>query len=403
LDLAAVATGAAQDAGGLDPALLGDFLPTVVDAADTGRRLRPAELERYGERGAAAAQAGVALRALIDLYLSASWRLWQELPVVNAGSAAQVRAAGLAVLRAADDGVAALAEGFQLARGDLSRRQQSDRREVFDALLAGGSEAVAVLGRAADLGIDLAAPHAVLVAVGSFEGDRSAALLGRLQRALQGRYGDAAVLLEVKGGELVCVFAAPDDAALAQVRTRVLEVLGTGSGMRSGTGSGQGSGQGSGGTAAWRGALGRPRSGSDGVRASYEQARDALELAERLGLPGQVVDAGELVVYRLLLRDREALDDLIRARLSPLQGARGGAGPLLETLDAYYACGGVATEAARRLHLSVRAVTYRLARVEALLGVDPTAAAERFALQAAVLGARALGWPDRQAVPDTGI
>ena len=101
-----------------------------------------------------------------------------------------------------------------------------------------------------------------------------------------------------------------------------------------------------------------------------------------------------LVVYRVLLRDREALDDLIRARLGPLEDARGGAGPLLETLDTWYATGGVSTEAARRLHLSVRAVTYRLARVRDLLGVDPTDPAERFALQAAVLGARAVRWPE---------
>ena len=168
VDVDAVARGAADDAGGLDPGLLGDFLPTVAEAAASGRRLRTGELERYAERGAAAAVQGVALRALIDLYLSASWRLWRELPVVQAGSAEQVRAAGLAVLRAADDGVAAVAEGFQLARGDLSRRQESARREVFDALLAGRGEAVAVLGRAADLGVDLGAPHAVLVASGNF-------------------------------------------------------------------------------------------------------------------------------------------------------------------------------------------------------------------------------------------
>jgi len=120
----------------------------------------------------------------------------------------------------------------------------------------------------------------------------------------------------------------------------------------------------------------------------------------RLGLPGPVVDVGRLAVYRVLLRDREALDELITARLGPLASARGGAGPLLETLDAYYATGGVATETARRLHLSVRAVTYRLARVTALLGVDATDPAERFALQAAVLGARALGWPDSPVVAD---
>lgn len=377
VDLAAVAAGAAADAGGLDPELLGDFLPTVVDATATGRRLRSAELDRYGERGAAAAEAGVAFRALLDLYLSASWRLWSELPLVNEGSAAQVRAAGLAVLRAADDGVAALAEGFQLARTDLSRRQESARREVFDALLAGRAEALAVLGQAADLGLDLAAPHAVLVATGRFEGDSSAALLGRLERAVQGRYGDTGVLLAVKGGDVVCIFAAPDGTAVAQVRDRAVQVLDSDRSV-----------------GAWRGSVGRPMPGPGGVRISYEQARDALELAVRLGLPGPVVDAGGLAVYRVLLRDREALDDLIRGRLGPLAGARGGAGPLLETLETYYATGAVATETARRLHLSVRAVTYRLARVEALLGLDPTDPAERFALHAAVLGARALGWPD---------
>ena len=74
--------------------------------------------------------------------------------------------------------------------------------------------------------------------------------------------------------------------------------------------------------------------------------------------------------------------------------ARGGARPLLETLDAYYATGGVSTATAARLHLSVRAVTYRLQRVRELLGTDPTDPAQRFTLHAAVLAARLLRWPE---------
>jgi hypothetical protein len=69
----------------------------------------------------------------------------------------------LAVLRAADDGVAAVASGYQLARNHLARCQESARREVFDALLAGGGEALAVLGRTAELGVDVAAPQAAFV------------------------------------------------------------------------------------------------------------------------------------------------------------------------------------------------------------------------------------------------
>jgi DNA-binding PucR family transcriptional regulator len=66
---------------------------------------------------------------------------------------------------------------------------------------------------------------------------------------------------------------------------------------------------------------------------------------------------------------------------------------LLETLQAYFDAGDVATEAARRLHVSVRTVTYRLARVAQLTGYRVSRPEQRFALQAAVLGARLLEWP----------
>ena len=78
--------------------------------------------------------------------------------------------------------------------------------------------------------------------------------------------------------------------------------------------------------------------------------------------------------------------------MTPLRSARGGAGPLLETLDAYFATGGVALAAARRLHLSVRALTYRLERIRDLTGHDPTSPTDRYVLQTATLGARLLGW-----------
>ena len=45
VDVDAVARGAADDAGGLDPGLLGDFLPTVAEAAASGRRRRSGALD----------------------------------------------------------------------------------------------------------------------------------------------------------------------------------------------------------------------------------------------------------------------------------------------------------------------------------------------------------------------
>ncbi len=379
----AVAAGAADDAGGIDEGLLGSFLTIVVEAATSGRRLRAGELRACGERGSAAAQAGVPLRALIDLYLSACWRLWERLDVVLEGDAAQVRAAGLAVLRASDDAVAALAEGFQLARNDLSRQQESTRRELFDTLLAGGPAAAAVTGRAADLGLDLTSPHAVLVArhERTFDDPSAVSVPRQLERALAGRHGDANPVVAVKNGLLVCIFAAPDPSSTELVGRRLGTVLAKAL---------------PGGTAgrSWQAAVGRSLAGAMSVRVSYEQACSALELAERLRLPTPVVDASELVIYQVLLRDRAAVNELVTTVLGPLTTARGGAGPLLQTLDAYYATGGVSTAAAARLHLSVRAVTYRLQRVGELLGTNPTDPAHRFTLQAAVLAARLLRWPE---------
>jgi DNA-binding PucR family transcriptional regulator len=53
----------------------------------------------------------------------------------------------------------------------------------------------------------------------------------------------------------------------------------------------------------------------------------------------------------------------------------------------------VAAETARRLHLSVRAVTYRLARVRELTARDPVDPEQGLALRVAVIGARMLDWP----------
>jgi DNA-binding PucR family transcriptional regulator len=54
----------------------------------------------------------------------------------------------------------------------------------------------------------------------------------------------------------------------------------------------------------------------------------------------------------------------------------------------------VTTQAARQLHVSARTVTYRLAKIAELTGYDPTVPGQRLTLQASVVGARLLPWPD---------
>src|SRR5258706_10851904 len=78
-DPAGIARAAGREAG-VAPDFLGSYVLAQLDVISTGRRLRAAELAEHGLSGARAAEDGIALRGLVDLYLSATWRLWQGLP-----------------------------------------------------------------------------------------------------------------------------------------------------------------------------------------------------------------------------------------------------------------------------------------------------------------------------------
>lgn len=385
--LADIARAAAQDAGDLDPDLLGRFLGQLADAARTGRRLPRTALLAAEEAGAQAARSGVAARALVDLYLSAAWRVWRDAPTLTEGDGDRVRAAGLAVLRAADDTVAAALGGFQRARAELVRLQEGARHDVAAGLLRGGHHAVAVVPAATNLGLPLSGPLAVLLLGGSALGEAGpalAALPSRVERALAGKHEDAHPLVVLRDGELLCVFSAPDREA----------VLGATDAVTGAVAQALGPARGSGPDLAWRVSVSLPRIGPTGVKAGYEEARDAARLAGRLPRSEAVADAHDLAVYRVLLRDREAADDLVSTTLAGLLDATGGPQTLLQTMAAYFDCGANVSATARHLHLSVRAVSYRLERIADLIGRDPTDPAQWLTLANAVTAALLTGWPD---------
>ena len=395
-DLAAIAAAASREAGGVPVGLLGDYLPAVAEAAAGGRRLTAAELSGYGRSGEQAALSGVALRGLVDLFLSATWRLWRELPAGTSPIA--VRAAGLAVLRAADDAVAAAAEGFERALLTVARREEAERREFFDDLLSGRGGVGDLIVRGDQLGLRLAGPHQVVVAGSAAAGATLNPAGGAVDAVVADAAAPSPALVATRGGRIVAITGAADGKeadrvarALARLLTRAQPGNGAGQ-PPAGTGTGQAP-AGTEPSPPWRIVVGRPYPGPSGVVRSYEEAAEALDVAERLGLPEPVASAADLLVYQVLLRDRTAITDLVRTVLMPLGTARGGAAPLLATLVAYFARGGVAAAAARDLHLSVRAVTYRLARVRDLTGRDPGLPADALTLQVAVIGARLLDWP----------
>lgn len=362
--------------------LLGEYLPMLADAAIHGRRPQVRELDTVRELGRRAAEQGVGAGQAVALYMSAAWRLWRELPmVVRSRDREKVRAAAEAVLRVLDDAVGALVDGHQTARREMIRHEEASRREFIDDLLRGDADVSRMVERAEPFGIDLGKPHHVALAVrkdASEEIDRAAIIL---ERFIVDRFGDRDVLVATKDRRVVVLV--PADSSLVSSSGRAVDVssaiykeLG-----RPTTGN------------LWRVAAGRAFPGAYGIARSYEEAREALTLADRLNLDTDIVDARDLLVYRVLGRDQAAMVDLVRDVLGPLSQVRGGPETLLNTLHEYFNAGDVATETARRLHVSVRTVTYRLAKVTALTGYSPSMPDQRFALHAAVLGARLLDWP----------
>jgi sugar diacid utilization regulator len=389
--LVRVAELASVDAGGVPSDLLGNYLPMLAEAATSGRFPGRAQIEAVRQEGRRAAEQGVPAGRGVNLYLSAARHVWTELPaVVRERDNAAVRAAATAVLQVVDAAVAAYAEGHAEAGRERVRREETVRRELVEDLLRGDAHLSELVERAEPFGLDLTRAHQVALAEPRRRLSSIAAATTMLERVVLDRFGDRDVLVATKDGRVVVLALADATGA-----PRVSGGLGsTGDLGRIVHGELNRLRQGS----PWRVAVGRAHPGAYGIARSYEEAREGLTMAGRMRLEGPIIETKDVLTYRVLARDQPALVDLVHSVLNPLLEARGGAEPLVETLAAYFDSGCVATTAAATLHLSVRAVTYRLARVRSMTGFDPLDPAHRLTLQLAVVGAKLLGWPE-QSVP----
>ncbi|MFI7321338.1 PucR family transcriptional regulator [Streptomyces venezuelae] len=345
---------------GIPEVYLDGYDRILAAAAATGRRLTRDELDSRRALGERAAEAGLGLRALVGAHLSATRGHW---PVT--GDADRV-------LAAVEQAVDALAEGYERAQRLAVRQQEAARREFIDDLLHGRSDLGRLAERAERFGLRLSYEHAVAVAQGPCGHEEGDAVPREVESALVGRFGNRSILLTTKEGRLVCIAPGDQGEVLAFFAKHAYAAI---DGARV--------------------VIGRPQPGPGGVVQSYEEALNALDLAERLELDEPVLHAADLLVYPVLTRDRQAMADLVVHTLGPLRQARGGARPLIDTLTAFFDSGCVAAEAARRLSLSVRALTYRLERIHRLTGANPADPVHRYTLQTAVIGARLLDWPDQ--------
>jgi hypothetical protein len=364
-----IARTAGRDAS-LDSGFLGDYLRSILHTTVEGGRLHDTHLEACRRAGEGAAREGVALSTLLDLYLSATWRLWADVNQrADRSDPGVVGNAASVMFRAADDGAAALAEGYGAAQRRAIRQEESLRREFVDDLLRGGGDVALLAERAGRFGFNLAAEHLVAVARTRRSLVDAGPVHARIESHVLAAPGGREALVATKGGLLVSVFP-------SGTRDAAQDLLVTLQSLEEGP---------------WQVAVGRPHAGPGGVARSFEEAREALELAALIGLEASLISFESLLPYRLLVGDRDRLTDLVETVLGPLRQARGGGAHLVATLEAFFEERGNVAAAARQLRLSTRAVSYRLGRIRGLTGYSPREPEGAFVLQLGVKGMRLLG------------
>jgi hypothetical protein len=222
---------------------------------------------------------------------------------------------------------------------------------LVDALLRGDSADV-LASRAAALGWADAPP--VAVAVGRSPGGEVAAVLHVVHVAAR-RLGIEAIG-GVHGDRLVVVIGgAPDPVAAAE---QLLTGFGDGPVV-----------------------VGPPVPSLDEATESARAAMAGFRAAPAWPDAPRPVAATDLLPERALAGDGEARRSLRQEVYAPL--TRSG-GELLETLDAFFAAGGVLEAAARALYVHPNTVRYRLKRVAEVTGFTPTHSRDAFALRVAL-------------------
>jgi hypothetical protein len=327
--------------------------------------------EAAARLGARAADQDLQLHDLVDGVFAAASVCWSMSPLEAADTPTAVHSRAATLLDTTRSVLVAALDGYLgQARAELVRHD-TERAAFVNDLLTGRAEPGSLAERAQRYGIRLSATHTVLVARTP---RLTADVIHRVDAALAARFGEGNTLTTLRQGDLVCISAGGLRGIEAELAHLLLAELGA---------------------EGWQVAVGRPHPGVQGLATSLDEARNALDHAAKLGFTAPVLNAADLLVFPVLLRDREAITDLVTTVLGPLTTARGGAQLYLDTLTVLFDNQGNHTATARQMHLSVRAVTYRLDRIHHLTGYHPNEPTQRFTLHAAVLGARLLGWPDQ--------
>ncbi len=231
-----------------------------------------------------------------------------------------------------------------LFRRNVAEVEGRVRGELLDDLVAGHvADPDALDARARRLGVDLEAPHVLVVAKHGGQREQAAfwaSSRSAVEHGLSTSYGDEVVLL------------LPGDRP-GEIASRVAKELGVALGIPA--------------TAGAAGPVDLP----GGAAAARQEARRCADALLALGRAGEGAGADGLGFVGLLIGEGGDARAFLATTLGPViayDDRRGTA--LTQTLAIYFGTGGSLARTAERLHIHVNTVTQRLDRIGRLLGAD---------------------------------
>jgi diguanylate cyclase with GGDEF domain/PucR-like helix-turn-helix protein len=359
----------------------------LAKAAELNAEPTPAEVEACRSLARSCADHGIPLhQVILDCHAATTnvWSRFAEDGKHSAGgaplTAGWARASASILKSTSDKLLSAIVAGYGNVGRIVPDQDVKWRARFVEDLLAGRLTLADLVERAGRAGLDLSASYSVVVC-GNGHAGRIAWVVKHLEDRLTVRFGSRNFLVGECADRVVALIPMTSTDEVKASRTAATTVV---QALRA---SQQGPHR------PWFAGAGRPRPGILGIRASYQEALEVLEVAKSTGVEALDPYSPGFLLHWFFTRDRPGITELIRVVLMPLSQAKHGAEPLLDTLKAYFSTGCMTTKAAEALHLSVRAVTYRLERIRVLTHLSVNVPEERFVLEAALRGARILGWP----------
>ncbi|OLR91176.1 helix-turn-helix domain-containing protein [Actinokineospora bangkokensis] len=225
-----------------------------------------------------------------------------------------------------------------LLRRSVAAAEDEVRGELLsDLLTAPDRNPAGLLARASRLGVDLSAPHAVLVCSAPDVSRRRLAGVATRYGGLVGIHADQVVVVTPQG-------PSPGQVA-AELGTALDAPVTVGAGA--------------------------PAAGVAALVAAHDEAARCVRALLALGRAGTGAALADLGFVGLLLGSDRSPTAYVEATLGPVLAydARRGT-DLLATLDAYFTAGSNLTRAKDLLHVHVNTVVQRLDRIATLLGAD---------------------------------